>query len=170
MPGRGPCKPASTPRDRTTVHAVEPVGGQIRPPGHAGAPGPVNRTARGLLFRVLHRGSGRCAVGSIRSVLWIGAADDLMTTLASRSPTLDIVWEREVRPGLCLGREAFDAVVVDTKAAPALEVVRTLSRDSNAPVLVRVSPQEADRADALRRAGATRVVRRGDADQEQSLL
>ena len=109
-------------------------------------------------------------MGSIRSVLWIGAADDLMTTLASRSPTLDIVWEREVRPGLCLGREAFDAVVVDTKAAPALEVVRTLSRDSNAPVLVRVSPQEADRADALRRAGATRVVRRGDADQEQSLL
>ena len=75
-------------------------------------------------------------MGSIRSVLWIGAADDLITQLDSRTPNIYNVWEREVRPGLCLGREAFDAVVVDTKAAPALEVVRTLSRDSNAPVLV----------------------------------
>lgn len=109
-------------------------------------------------------------MGSIRSVLWIGAADGLLTTLASQSPKLDIAWERDVPEGVRLGHEGFDAIVLDTEAEAALDAVRTLTRQSATPVLVRLAEREAERGSTLQGAGAAGVIFRGGDNEARQLL
>jgi len=109
-------------------------------------------------------------VGSIRSVLWIGAANRFLADLVSEAPTFDVVWERDVAQGARLARDGFHAVVLDTEADATLDAVKTLTQATDAPVLVRLAPREAERSGALLDAGAAEVTLRGGSREDRDLL
>ncbi|HJO24993.1 MAG: sigma 54-interacting transcriptional regulator [Myxococcota bacterium] len=109
-------------------------------------------------------------MGSIRCVLWIGAASRFLADLVSEAPTFDVVWECDASQGVRLARDGFHAVVLDTGADTALGALKELKRATDAPVLVRLAPREAQRGGELRSAGAAEVVLRGGSREDRDLL
>lgn len=109
-------------------------------------------------------------MGAMRSVLWIGAASQFLADVVSEAPSLDVVWERDPSQGARLARDGFHAVVLDTEAEAALGALKALGHETDAPVLVRLAPREAQRSGELRAAGAAEVVLRGGSREDRDLV
>ena len=77
---------------------------------------------------------------AIRSILWIGCAEQFPASSVAELPTLDVVWERRVDGTAGLSLAAFDALVVDlAETEEALAALRALRRRRACPpVLVGV--------------------------------
>ncbi|HEY5658277.1 MAG TPA: sigma 54-interacting transcriptional regulator, partial [Myxococcota bacterium] len=100
-------------------------------------------------------------MGAIRSVLWIGAAENFPAGPLSEAASLDVVWERDLANARELP-DTFDAVVLDAAGADAALRDLSLLRDGPArgAVLVRVDARDARRRAELTAAGAVKVVLR----------
>jgi two-component system response regulator HydG len=101
----------------------------------------------------------------IRTVIWIGPADDLARLRVHETPTLDVVWVRDVHDVSSLPPLALDAVIVGRQPLgvqlDALAGLGERMRGRSAPRAVLVLSAEANDTEAktqLRAAGATVVV------------
>jgi len=92
-----------------------------------------------------------------RSLLWIGAADELGGELVADAPTLEFCWSRDLEDARTQSLDAFDAVVlsVRTPAEARAALPQLAARGTRPPVLVRADARARERLCALGAAGVT---------------
>ncbi len=108
----------------------------------------------------------------IRSVLWIGSTHSLEDSLATETPSLDLVWAPDVGGALELPLNCFDGVILDRPDPETLEddLCRLIGAPDLPPVLVHLAGGSEALARRISESGAREVVLADQGDRHPTAL